>query len=196
MTTTSKRKSQDRQRVSAQGHEINYTGDKVARATSSSRRKGKRAVKKAKRQTGTVTRRQVERRAEEIASRRDAGSSRTETSRRSRKPPRSSHTSPTRGRGASADSGRLSHTTTDHDEIRQWAEERGGLPAAVERTGRENDVGIIRIDFPGYSGGKSLKAISWDEFFEKFDQSNLALVYQEHTAGGERSNFNKLVKRE
>ena len=90
----------------------------------------------------------------------------------------------------------MSNTTTDHDEIRRWAEERGAKPAKVASTGSDSDPGIIRIDFPGYSGGDSLEEISWEQFFEKFDESGLALVYQEETADGERSNFNKLVKRE
>jgi hypothetical protein len=53
----------------------------------------------------------------------------------------------------------------------------------------------LRIDFPGYTGAQSLEQISWDEFFEKFDNQNLAFVYQETTARGLRSNFNKLIKR-
>lgn len=56
--------------------------------------------------------------------------------------------------------------------------------------------GASRIDFPGYSGEGKLDPISWDEFFEKFDESNLAFVYQEVTARGQRSNFNKLIARE
>ena len=89
-----------------------------------------------------------------------------------------------------------STVTTDHDTIRKWAEARGGKPAQVKSTGKQNDPGIIRIDFPGYSGPDSLEEISWDEFFEKFDERNLALVYQEKTAEGQRSNFNKLVNRD
>ena len=89
-----------------------------------------------------------------------------------------------------------SKTTTDHNTIRKWAEERGGRPARVKRTGGGDDPGVLRIDFPGYSGKDSLEHISWEEFFEKFDASRLALLYQEETAGGERSNFNKLVSRE
>ena len=38
--------------------------------------------------------------------------------------------------------------TTNHDEIRRWAEARGGKPAAVKRTHQSGDVGIIRIMFP------------------------------------------------
>jgi hypothetical protein len=90
-----------------------------------------------------------------------------------------------------------SKTTTDHDEIRRWAEARGAKPAAVKGTRRgEEDVGIIRLDFPGYSGEGSLEEISWESFFQKFDESGLALVYQEETESGEPSNFNKLVRRD
>ena len=90
----------------------------------------------------------------------------------------------------------LSKTTTDHEEIRKWAEARGAKPACVKKTGGKGDIGMIRLDFPGYSGGDSLEEITWDEFFEKFDESELALVYQEKTADGQKSNFNKLISRE
>jgi len=86
--------------------------------------------------------------------------------------------------------------TTDHEEIRQWAEERGAHPACVKGTGGKGDVGMIRLDFPGYSGEGKLEEITWDEFFEEFDKKDLALLYQETTAHGERSNFNKLVSRD
>ncbi|MFP4315704.1 MAG: hypothetical protein ACLFQR_05725 [Desulfovibrionales bacterium] len=87
-------------------------------------------------------------------------------------------------------------TTTSHDEIRKWAEERGGKPAAVKGTGGGKDPGIIRIRFPEWGDDSALEDISWDEFFEKFEASNLALVYQEETSSKEKSNFNKFVNRE
>ena len=88
--------------------------------------------------------------------------------------------------------------TTDHDEIRQWAEARGGRPAAVRTTHRKDDPGIIRIEFPKAPNAKdeALEEITWEEFFEKFDEAGLALLYQEETASGQRSNFNKLIGRE
>jgi len=89
-----------------------------------------------------------------------------------------------------------SETLTDHERIREWAEARKAKPACVKGTGGKNDVGMIRLDFPGYSGGDSLEEISWDEWFEQFDENNLALVVQEKTADGETSNFNKLVSRD
>jgi hypothetical protein len=87
----------------------------------------------------------------------------------------------------------LTRTTQDHEEIRRWAEERGGKPSHVKRTGSQEDIGILRLDFPGYSGADTLEEIGWEQWFEKFDDRNLALLYQEETAGGERSNFNKIV---
>ena len=89
----------------------------------------------------------------------------------------------------------LSKTTQDHDEIRQWAESRGALPAEVASTESNGQTGIIRLEFPKApnANDSALKQISWEEFFEKFDASGIALVYQEQTADGEQSNFNKLV---
>ena len=87
-------------------------------------------------------------------------------------------------------------TTWDHDEIRDWAEERGGRPARVKNTGGEGDVGMIRIDFADFSGEDSLEEITWDAWFEAFDANQLALVVQDTTANGGPSNFNQLVARE
>lgn len=105
-------------------------------------------------------------------------------------------------RGASGGNARAGRSGSarpliDHDEIRRWAEERGAQPASVRGTGRRRgDIGMIRLDFPGFSGEKSLEHISWDEWFKAFDENNLALMVQEQTAGGRKSNFNKIVSRE
>ena len=67
----------------------------------------------------------------------------------------------------------------------------------VEGTGRSNrEGGILRIDFPGFSGERSLKQVSWEEWFNIFDERGLALLYQNRTATGKLSRFNKLVARE
>jgi hypothetical protein len=89
-----------------------------------------------------------------------------------------------------------STTTTDHDEIRRWAEERHAEPACVRGTGGQGDIGMLRLDFPGYSGEQSLQHINWDDWFDKFDERNLAFLHQDTTAEGEKSNFNKLISRE
>jgi hypothetical protein len=82
--------------------------------------------------------------------------------------------------------------TTDHDEIRKWAEARGGRPAVVRGTE------ILRLEFPKAPNADDddLEEITWDQFFEKFDEADLALLHQEKTADGKKSNFNKLIGRE
>ena len=99
------------------------------------------------------------------------------------------------GRRGGGGGGGGARPLTDHEEIRQWAEARGAQPTCVRGTGGGGDTGMIRLDFPGFSGGESLQPISWDEWFQQFDANNLALVYQETTADGQPSNFNKLVDR-
>ena len=94
-----------------------------------------------------------------------------------------------------ASSAHKSRILTDHEEIRQWAEARGGRPAHVKRTGGGDDVGMIRIDFPGYSGEESLEPISWEQWFEKFEEKDLALVVENQPPGGDKARFNKLVSR-
>ena len=86
----------------------------------------------------------------------------------------------------------MAETTTDHDTIRKWAEKHGGKPAAVKRTHKDGDVGIIRIMYPDAPNSKhdALEEISWDEFFEEFEDRELALLYEEN------SMFSKIVGRD
>lgn len=88
-----------------------------------------------------------------------------------------------------------SHTTTDHDEIRNWVEEHDGQPATVRGTSEGDEPGVLRIDFPGGTGTDQLEHIDWEEWFAKFDQNDLAFLYQERKSSGEDSTFFKLVKR-
>src|SRR3954471_7372174 len=102
-----------------------------------------------------------------------------------------------RGGALMAETGTKSdtRTTTDHDEIRRWVEAHGGRPARVKGTGDGDDPGVLRIDFPGGAGEDELEPISWDDWFRKFDEENLAFLYQEQKSGGEDSTFFKLVRR-
>jgi len=43
----------------------------------------------------------------------------------------------------------MTRATTNHDEIRKWAEARGGKPATVKGTESHGEAGVLRIDFPG-----------------------------------------------
>ncbi|HSU46446.1 MAG TPA: hypothetical protein VLJ40_06010 [Arthrobacter sp.] len=80
--------------------------------------------------------------------------------------------------------------TTHHEVIKQWAEERDGVPATVEGTEHGDHLGVLRIDF----GGKDnkLRHISWDEWFDTFDARKLNFIYQEQRSDGTPSNFFRL----
>jgi len=86
--------------------------------------------------------------------------------------------------------------TTDHVEIQTWVEARGGHPARVKGTEDEGGSGVLRIDYPGYSGEERLEPISWNEFFEGFEGNKLAFLYQEETQTGAESRFSKLIDRD
>jgi len=81
--------------------------------------------------------------------------------------------------------------TIDHEQIRRWAEERGGKPAHVKRTAHGDDPGMLRIDFPGFSGADTLEEISWEQWFDWFEKNGLAFLYQDDR----NSRFSKLVRR-
>ena len=87
-------------------------------------------------------------------------------------------------------------TTTDHDTIKKWIEERGGQPARVKGTDDSKSGGLLRVDYPGYSGEDTLEVISWDEFFETFDKNKLAFLHQGETKDGSLSRFSKFVERD
>lgn len=90
-----------------------------------------------------------------------------------------------------------SNITTDHNLIKKWVEERGGKPSTVKGTETKGEeAGLLRIDFPGYSGEGKLEEISWEEFFNKFEESKLAFLYQDKTHDGKQSRFNKFISRE
>lgn len=86
----------------------------------------------------------------------------------------------------------MADVLTDHDAIRNWAEQHGGKPAAVDRTHQRDDVGIIRIMFPNAPNSEHshLVEISWEEFFKEFEERRLALLYDPD------SMFNKIIGRD
>jgi hypothetical protein len=81
--------------------------------------------------------------------------------------------------------------TTDHDVIRQWAEERDATPCTVPGSEYEGRPGRLLLDFPGYRG-ENLEHISWDDWFRTFDERKLNFLYQEHKKDGSQSNFFRL----
>jgi hypothetical protein len=78
--------------------------------------------------------------------------------------------------------------TRNHDEIRNWTEQRGGIPTIVKGTN-----GLLRIDFirGAKSGGRepSLEEIDWERWFQLFDENGLSFLFSPE----KESKFFKLV---
>lgn len=74
--------------------------------------------------------------------------------------------------------------TTDHEEIRMWAEQHKAQPEIIENTVAMADQPALRLEFPGEGGedlseNKSPHRVSWDEFFKKFEELKLAFEYED-----------------
>jgi hypothetical protein len=80
--------------------------------------------------------------------------------------------------------------TTDHKAIRRWAESRGAVPAVL--TGPSDGVpGVLKFIIPGaHYENRNLEAVSWEDFFAKFDLLGLTFAYQE------MSSQNEILQRE
>ncbi|KAF0957370.1 hypothetical protein [Rhodococcus sp. T7] len=69
------------------------------------------------------------------------------------------------------------HATTDHEKIRRWIQQHGGVPAKVTDEAAEDRQGTERlfVDFTGTEEGPPyLEHVSWDEWFTLFDAHDLA----------------------
>lgn len=83
-------------------------------------------------------------------------------------------------------------TTTDHGQIRRWVETHHGVPAAIRGTGGDNE-GVLGLDFSEEQNGvrtEGVEHITWDEWLARFDEANLALLYNE----GEDSENGRLFR--
>jgi hypothetical protein len=89
-----------------------------------------------------------------------------------------------------------SQATTDHTVIRRWIETRKGHPSVVRATAnsKQGGAGLLRVDFG--TPEDSLEEIGWDDFFDTFDQSGLAFLFQDKTSSGRTSRFHKFVNRD
>lgn len=86
------------------------------------------------------------------------------------------------------------HITTNHNEIRKWVEEHGGIPACTkDNVALSENRGILRIMFSGEKNKEELIELKWSEFFNLFDQAHLAFLYEDNIADGIKSNFYKFI---
>ncbi len=81
--------------------------------------------------------------------------------------------------------------TIDHELVRAWAENREGYPGRAKGVGEE---GTLKIGFKEKESG--LEKVTWEEFFEIFDENDLAFVYESGANDDKSNRFFKFVRRE
>jgi hypothetical protein len=82
----------------------------------------------------------------------------------------------------------LARVTSDHREIRRWAERHGGRPAVQKRLGSPNKLPRIGIFFDRTDEAAKHET-TWDNFLDVMEESNLSLIYEDD------SNWFKFVNR-
>lgn len=92
--------------------------------------------------------------------------------------------------------------TTDHHEIKLWSQAHRGRPEIVDDPTSTGDEPFLRIDFPGDEDNVFLeentpeKRVTWDNFFAKFDELQLAFMYEENAEGEDLSLAYRFIKRD
>ena len=86
----------------------------------------------------------------------------------------------------------ISKPTTDHDEIRHWATGHRLVPTEELPALVDHEPPQLRlITAEAAAKNEKMRALSWEEFFARFDLLGLALVYDEDSTG-----FNELLQNE
>ncbi|HEX5596814.1 MAG TPA: hypothetical protein VFX61_12485, partial [Micromonosporaceae bacterium] len=74
----------------------------------------------------------------------------------------------------------------------RWAQARNAKPATIRGTEYDGRPGVLRFNFPGFKESDRIREISWNEWFNTFDQRRLNFIYQETRTNGGQSNFFRL----
>lgn len=98
----------------------------------------------------------------------------------------------------------MAKTLTSHDDIRQWAEARGGNPMLMETPDGTGSRTLLQLTFgqhaintdgnegPDRVGGFQL--VSWEDWFAALEAAKLALRVSDDPAGGNEAEFEFVEK--
>lgn len=99
----------------------------------------------------------------------------------------------------------MSRILTEAQDIRQWAEARGGYPMLMEIQSGTRTRTVLQIAFgqdqlnSGESQGQDrpggFELVGWDEWIAALEQENLALRVSDDVSGGREAEFD-FVRRE
>lgn len=87
------------------------------------------------------------------------------------------------------------HYTTNQDEVRTLVEEHGGMPATLKGTSENGEESSDMLHIAFGPLGPDMEEVSWEEFFERFENENLALEYDDEAVYGTPPDF-ELVDRD
>jgi Rho termination factor, N-terminal domain len=90
--------------------------------------------------------------------------------------------------GAEPERGGDRRTTSDHDEIRAWADARNATPATEEGTWTGTQFAVLRLRFP-QSRPENLQPIDWPTWFQAFDTLRLRFTYLVPADGSTSDDF-------
>jgi hypothetical protein len=82
--------------------------------------------------------------------------------------------------------------TTNHNEIKKWITEHGGVPALSQES-PDADENALRIKFDAAS---PYRDIGWTEFFDRFESDKLALSYSDYVIKGDEELSFNFINRE
>lgn len=98
----------------------------------------------------------------------------------------------------------MSRILTDHAQIRQWAEARGGNPLLMEMPDGSSSRTLLQLTFgqealnatenegPDRPGGFAL--VSWDDWLAAMEAEGLALRVSDDPAGGSEAEFDFVAR--
>ena len=87
--------------------------------------------------------------------------------------------------------------TIDNDEIRAWIEEKGGIPTTIKGMSEDEEDGVESADMLHISfdpTDPNMVEMDWEEFFERLENENLALVYDPEANEDEAREFELVDK--
>lgn len=83
--------------------------------------------------------------------------------------------------------------TTNHHEIRYWANSRHAVPVEVLPARLDSIPAVLRFMLAKQvAGNPQILQLSWEDFFTKFDLLGLAFVYD----NDETKNYNEILQQE
>ncbi len=86
----------------------------------------------------------------------------------------------------------ISEPTTNHSEIRHWAQKNNAIPAEILPHRVDSEPATLRFLLPGeIVTPTGITELSWEDFFAKFDELGLTFVYDNDSTG-----YNEILQME